>query len=734
MTVFEHTVPAGFLFLALLLALLAGGFSAWRFLPKNLGNTVLSALYVASLFVLAWCILLPGRKDAITNLLKPRFVIAVDTSNSMTLGPPDQETTRWATVEQILKQPWTKSLAADCEIEVFPFSTNAGESLSLAQARKLTPGGEATLIRDSLKQITDRYAGVNVTGALLLSDGIDTREAFDDWAGAERPFPIHTVRLEPPGEWLKEPDLRIDSMATSRRVTAGWKTELKVKVSGQGTRGAPVNIQIFENDKLVADKPTQIPDDGGEREMVFELEHPEVGVFDYRAHVPPLPGEANTDDNEYIVSVQVVDASNRLLYVEGIPRWDYKFLRRILLAQNQISPVIFYTGPDGQPQGGAEAPGMTADMTAAELTLFNIVILGNIDAEELGQQRAANLVQFVEEGGSLVLLGGAKAWAPNGFFQTALGEILPVRSTGMNAVQAAKPFPVRLTDTARAHPAFAGDTELWETIPPVLSVFSGSTLSPAAQVLVNVDAPEGALPVVATQRYGQGKVTVILTDSLWRWQLGPEASKTAPYQRFWTQLISWLLPQEEDVEEDQLDLFTDRDQLYLGDELDLHARIGGQDASPADGIECVITMPDGREIPYRMKPSQVVTPSGKTFAGFALPFKAEAPGLHKAVATAMINGVTKKSDPLTLYVRPFSPETMPRPINADVLQTIAKASEGAWHETIQDLNKALSALEPAAIEEETAEFQTLWRNWPTIIALMTLLGLTWALRKLRNMP
>ena len=88
MTLFEHTVPPFFLAAALVLALAAGVFSAWRYLPKNRGTLTLLALYAAALLALAWCLLLPGRKDTVTQLLKPRFLIALDTSRSMSQSPP----------------------------------------------------------------------------------------------------------------------------------------------------------------------------------------------------------------------------------------------------------------------------------------------------------------------------------------------------------------------------------------------------------------------------------------------------------------------------------------------------------------------------------------------------------------------------------------------------------------------------------------------------------------------
>ena len=331
-------------------------------------------------------------------------------------------TRRWDTAREALKQSWLKAVADECDVEIFPFSAEVDETLPLAKVAELKPEGTATRLRDALKKIAERSAGLNVAGLLLLSDGLDTRETLDDWAATERPFPVYTLRLEPPDGWQKEPDLRIDAVTTSRRVTVGWKSEFKVKISGQGTRGLPVTVQVFENGELRAEKPTQIPDEGGERELVFEFEHPKVGVAAYRVLAPPLPGEKSKDNNEYEVNVDVVDARSRMLYVEGIPRWEYKFLRRTLLAETQISPVIFFTGANGAPQGGTPVGNFTADMTPQQLAFFKIVILGNIDAKELGDERAKNLVKFVEDGGSLILLGGTKAWTAGGLMQTDLGK------------------------------------------------------------------------------------------------------------------------------------------------------------------------------------------------------------------------------------------------------------------------------------------------------------------------
>jgi hypothetical protein len=409
-------------------------------------------------------------------------------------------------------------------------------------------------------------------------------------------------------------------------------------------------------------------------------------------------------------------------------------MRRALLGQKEITPVIFYTGPDGSPRQGSKHKGISADMTPDQLAYFKIVILGNLSAEELGAERTANLVKFVNDGGSLVVLGGSRGWGEGGITETDLKSILPVRGRTRDALIGEQPFNIALTDAARAHPAFAGDHELWSMVPPILSVFPGPTLSPTAQALVMADTPEGQIPVVVTHRYGQGKVAALLTDSLWKWQLSPDAGETKPYTRFWTQMISWLLPGEEEGDAQAIQLFADREQLHLGEEIQITARVSGEEKPGAATVRAALTFPDQRSVDFDMKAQWVTTTSGKSFPGHLLAYTVREPGLYTVIAESDASGMPRKSDPLSFYVKPYSPETIPRAINEGILRTLAQTSGGQYFETLSDLDRALSDIRPQVIEEATAEFSTLWRTWPMMLAIVVFMIASWINRKMRGMP
>ena len=734
MTIFEHTTPTFMIVFAIAFALAGGAFSIWRYMPHKPVSYVIGAVYTTFLLLLWWCMLLPGHRDVEVAKLKPRFIIALDTSRSMLISPADDIPSRWDKALEALNMPWVDAVAADCTIERFTFNSSLSKRLTPDEVSQTIPEGESTLLRDALQELTRRYAGINITGALLLSDGVETREATDDWAFDTRQFPIYTVRLEPDADWSVEPDLHLDSANTPRRTTVGWKTEFTAVISGQGTGGQPVNVQLFKDGILHEEKPTQLLDTGGSREITFELDHPLIGVFNYRVYVPPLLDESNTNDNEFAISVRVSDANNRLLYVEGPPRWEYKFLRRALIANRQITPIIFYTGFDGKPYSGVPVGNMTSDMTELELALLKVVVIGNLDGKTLTEARAQNLVAFVEAGGSLVILGGTDSWGTSGLSLTALRAVMPLRKHATKPIQGKQPFTVHIADAGKAHPAFAGDAAYWAAVPPILTFFPRAVMTAGAQALVEVEGPEGRHSIVISHRYGDGKVVVILTDSLWKWQLTGNALESNPYQHFWDQLISWLLPSEEDLDTQSIDLFANRDDLFLSEKIELSACLDESLMTKGTRVKCNLVLPDKREVPYVMTAQPVTTPTGKTYPGYVVSFTADTPGLYTAMAVTGEGMSEIESESLSFFVKPFTPESMPRPINIPVLQTIAKSSGGRFFEDLAGLNRAMEVIRTNAIEEQTVEYKTLWQNWPVIAIMMLLLAAMWAIRKSQNMP
>lgn len=727
---FEHIAPAWTIAAGLTAAVLITGFSLWRYLSFGLANLVLLALRLAFLALLGWCLLLPIRQWVHTEIIKPRFLVALDSSASMNQAPPGLTTNRWSVAQNLLRAPWTRRVTADCVVDVFAFDSEVHPPVTLDQVSTNPPQGNATQLREALRKILERYKGQTVAGMLVLSDGLDTKEMQADWAREPWPCPLYTVRLEPPDIWVVEPDVRIVSVDTPRRVVVGWQTKLTAVVAGQGIRSRAFDVRVLENGRLLESIPLQLPDSGGSREISFRLPHPQVGNYIYTVQAPPLEGETRTNDNAYSINVQVIDARNRLLYIESVPRWESKYLARELKANKNITPVMFIRGPNGKFLSYGERAGLTLDMTDEQLALFKIVILGDLDAQMLGDVRAASLFKFVENGGSLVLLGGPAAWSATGFVATPLKKLLPFDRPG-NSPPLAGSFAVSLSDEGLAHAVFTANTNLWDSLPPVLSIYPGAQPTAAAVVMVESKHPIGTQPLVISQKYGQGKVVAVLTDSFWRWQLNPGQKR--PYSQFWNQIVEWLSPAETTLEKYELDQFADSGMLYLGQSIALMARFSGQEKNPpADAkIVCEVQSGDDRRLQLAMT-KQDVSVAGNNYSGYGVNFTPQSPGLHRATAWVEIEGRKIESAPYSFFVQAFSPENMPRAIDTPLLQDLAASSNGRFCEPAE-VNDVLESLKVTSHQETRVDYSSLWQWWMVIACLMAFLAVEWIVRKMRNM-
>jgi uncharacterized membrane protein len=730
--IFEHTAPTPAIAGGLVLAVAVLLFSVWRWPGFSWLQAGLATIRIAFLAVLGWCLLMPSAREDRREVIRPRLLIAFDTSASMTNTPSPTVATRQSVARSLLTQDWVRVVASRCTVDLYPFDRELGARLEAAEAAHLPSNGQATGLRDSLSRLVDRLRGQDVVGVLLLSDGLDTREPSSFWIRQAWPFPIYTVRLEPPADWSVPPDVRVDGVDTPNRVTVGWNSELKATVSGEGCAGKLLSVKLLRDRETVQEVPTQLPAEGGSREVVFPLQHDTIGLFTYEVRVEPLEGEIQTNDNRYAVTVQVMDTKNRLLYVEGVPRWESKYLVRVLRGIASITPLAFVRGPDGRFISYGTRGASTLDLTETQLANYRIVVLGDLDADGLGNGRDAALAKFVEKGGSLVLLGGPLGWGPKGFAATALGRVMPVQR-GASAPALEGRFPLTATAEGLAHPAFAGDPAWLSRLPPVLSVFPGSQPAPAAAVLVSAQTDSGVQPVIVFQRYGQGKVLGVLTDSLWRWQL--ERQDTADsYFRFWNQMLNWLLPAESEAAPVQIDLFADAERLYLGDTLTLNARYSALSKAdaPPDALTCSIETPDGRALPFVMPRQAATAGAAGAAATYSVKFLAGGPGLYRATASVPVNGTPVESPAYSFFVKPFTPESIPRPPDLDTLRALAKAGNGRFLEPAE-VAEAMTAIPIKPREEALVRFATLWNTIPVLACLIGLLALEWIVRKAKGL-
>ena len=193
------------------------------------------------------------------------------------------------------------------------------------------------------------------------------------------------------------------------------------------------------------------------------------------------------------------------------------------------------------------------------------------------------------------------------------------------------------------------------------------------------------------------------------------------------------MPQASAVNAYTLDLSADVEQLFLGDSIAFTARLGGAHAAEAGAVSASLEIqtPDGRKIPFPMPQASAAGKSGSP--AFAVSYKADAGGMHNAIASVTAGGHKIESSPFSFVVKPFTPETSPHPQNVEILRMLSQTSGGQFCEK-DKLNEALMALNVKNAEEERVSYKSLWDSLFMLVALMSLLAAEWILRKRRKMP
>ena len=147
---YEHGVPRAAMFVAGAVALGVAVFSFLRYLPRTLITPILAGIRLCFFAVLFWCLLMPLRKDTESETVKPRFVVLVDRSSSMTMTPTSSIPTRWSVAQDVLAQDWRRALSSQCEIDLYSFSDQLGDRETLEKAQGLEPKGTSTRLRTAV--------------------------------------------------------------------------------------------------------------------------------------------------------------------------------------------------------------------------------------------------------------------------------------------------------------------------------------------------------------------------------------------------------------------------------------------------------------------------------------------------------------------------------------------------------------------------------------------------------
>ena len=237
-----------------------------------------------------------------------------------------------------------------------------------------------------------------------------------------------------------------------------------------------------------------------------------AGAKSLRFSLNLLAGEENPANNTLTRLVNVEDGKRRILYFEGEPRWEYKFIRRAETDDHVVQLVsmlrttenkIYRQGIDDPKELAAGFP-----TTAEELFAYQAVIIGSVEADYFTPAQRDLLTQFVDRrGGGLLLLGGRSALADGGWAASGLADLLPVVLPSRKGTFHRDNATVELTPAGmdsiicRLSEDPGTNAARWKKLPYIMDYEDPGVPKPGGAELVQMNAGGRKLPLLITQNY-----------------------------------------------------------------------------------------------------------------------------------------------------------------------------------------------------------------------------------------
>ena len=489
------------------------------------------------------------------STLKPQqniVAVVIDDSTSMTTS--DENSTRKEAAEKVLNGGLLKALQERFQVRLYKMSDHAERIDKLEQ---LTAGATATHIGETLKQVAADGSSLPIGAMILLSDGADNSGGVDLETLAEirrQRIPVHTIGL---GRETMSHDVEISNVDVASRALPESRLGATVSFHQHGYTGQKAKITLKEGSKIVASQDVTLKAEGTEQVETVLFNPGDAGVKTIEAAIEPFPNEENLRNNRVTRLVNVDARKPRLLYLEGEPRWEFKFLRRAVeddkyidlfsilrTAQNKLYRQEQKDGKQGLTNTNELKDGFPS--TVEELFGFDGIIFGSVDAPYLTKNQQEMVKQFVDRrGGGVLFLGGKDSLSDGGWAKSVDADILPTVLPDRKNTYSFVGADVELTPAGqdslitRIEEDPIKNVERWKKLPYIRTFQDPGEPKLGAVVLANFIPKEGGgvkRPLLITMNYGRGRSAIFATGGSWRWQmLQPLADMS--HEMFYRQLL-----------------------------------------------------------------------------------------------------------------------------------------------------------------------------------------------------
>ncbi|WP_367872654.1 hypothetical protein [Luteolibacter sp. Populi] len=707
---------------------------SWKRSPHPRRTAVLEALRFTITVIVVLLLWKPEWLTVLHPHTKPKIAILWDASKSMETIDAEVPQLFSPTHSVVARSEWTR-MALDSPLWE-PLTDGAKNDL-VDRAFAAPPENPAEVplagtdlsapIEDLLENET------NLRAVVMISDG-DYNTGQPPVVAAQkllqRGVPLFTI---PVGSKKRLPDLDMLSVTAPAYGIVGENVQIPFTIRSSLDREVRTIVRLrddsgHEKTKEIILPPGQPTYDA----ILWRIE--KEGSATLELSVPMADGERIEANNSRKFTLSGRPESIKVLVIETLPRWEYRYLRNALSRDPgvELSCLLFH------PQlGKGDGPDYLQDFPSKpeDLAKYDVIFIGDVGVapDQLSKEQCELLRGLVENQASgIVFMPGPQG---NEFTlqDTALWDLMPVILDPENKGGLHDPVasPMTLTGEGRSSlltmlaDSEEANPDVWRSLPgfhwhaPVIKSKGGTEV---LAVHANRRGRFGPVPLIVTKAAGNGKVLFMGIDSAWRWRRGVEDKY---HYRFWGQVARWMSYQRNMAAGERVRLYFTPERPVPGDTVTFNANAFNSAGAPLEEGTVYIdaTAPDGS------KERIVLEKNDTAWGAFSGRMKIGLPGewqLRASIDEAGAEPIETK-----LLAQGIELEQSGQPARPEVLAEMARIARGRMitPEQLPDLIKEIEALpEPRPIENRLP----LWSHWASVALVVGLLALFWTGRKLNG--
>ena len=716
--------------IVLCLALIAGiGYTVFQRQGDNLKGLRWIAVAAFQAFVLCLLLVMLWRPALRVTALKPQqnvIAVVVDDSRSMLLK--QDAGTRVDAAKQLLNSGLLDKLKSRFQVRVY----RAGANLERIQNLEAVTGSQNTThLGGAMKQMMEESASLPIGAVVLLTDGSDNAGGLEaDTLGEirRRRIPIHTVGF---GAEQLTKDLEVMELEVPLRALSDSRIGAAISFRHYGYKGQKAKLMLMADDKIVSSREVTLGEDGSPQTETLLFNAGLAGARRVKASIVKLNEEENANNNAQTRLINVESLKPRILYIEGEPKWEFKFIRRALEGDRnlQLTTMLRTTQNKIYRQGVEDPKELEQGFPDKEEDLFKFsgLIIGGVEASWFTPQQQTMIKNFADRrGGGVMFLAGRGALNDGGYAASSMAEIIPILLTDRKGTFHRDPATAELTDAGRESLVVRieedaqKNVERWKKLPFMANYQETGPAKPGATVLIDaLPTSKGRFPLLVTQRYGRGRSSVFGSSGTWRWQMSQDV-KDMSHELFWQQLSRWL------VNETPAQISALPSKQVLLDDGSVEFRADVRDKAynpvPASTVEARIMGPAGIAAMLPM------TPDSSQPGIFTAKWDAPKPGSYVVEVLAKNGKEEMGRDVFTMIRQDGVAESFHAEQNRQLLEGLSRQTGGNYYtpDTAKALPDDIAYSEAGVTTRETKD---LW-NMPAIfIALLGAKAAEWMIRR-----